>query len=171
VYHVRVVRIPDERVGVLIGEGGDTLAEIEDLTSTDITVEDGEVQVTGEDPLQEMTAQQIAKAIGRGFNPDDALRLLEENAGLAVINIKDFTNTDSGKERLKGRVIGRDGEAKRHIENETNTELAVYGKTVSVLGPLRGVEIAKKAVEMLLDGSSHAAAYRYLEQNKAQTIG
>lgn len=168
---MRIVRIPDERVGVLIGQDGETLEEIEELTNTDLTVEDGEVQVEGDDPLDEMTAQQIAKAIGRGFSPDDALRLLEENSGLAVINIKDFTNTDSGKERLKGRVIGRDGEARRHIQKETDTEIAVYGKTVSVLGPLRGVEVAKKAVEMLLNGRSHATAYRYLEQNKAQTIG
>ncbi|MDY6771596.1 MAG: KH domain-containing protein [Candidatus Nanohaloarchaea archaeon] len=167
---MRVVRIPDERVAVLIGEDGSTLEEIQDLTNTDLTVDDNEVTVEGDDPLQEMTARDIVKAIGRGFAPEKALRLLEDNAGLAVINVKDFTDTDNGQERLKGRVIGRDGEAKQHIQKETNTELAVYGKTVSILGPLRGLEVAKKAVEMLLDGSSHATAYQYLDQNKAQTI-
>ncbi|MDY6778403.1 MAG: KH domain-containing protein [Candidatus Nanohaloarchaea archaeon] len=150
---MRVVRIPDERVGVLIGEGGETVDEIQDLTDAEITIEDNEVTVDCDDPLDEIRALNIVKAIGRGFSPERALRLLEENSTLVVIDVTHFESTDNGKERLKGRVIGRNGEAKEHI-----------------LGPVRKVEVAKKAVEMLLDGRSHATAYQYLEQNKAQTL-
>jgi len=168
---VHVLRIPDERVGVLIGEDGATLNEIEELTQTDLTVEDGEVEIDGDDPLDELRAVNIVKAIGRGFNPKKAFRLLEENAGIAIIDVTRFAGTDNSKKRLKGRVIGREGEAKQHIENTTDTELAIYGKTVSILGPVSHVEVAKKAVEMLLEGRSHATAWRYIEQNQAKLLG
>jgi len=167
---VRVVRIPDERVGVLIGTNGETVDEIRELTNAQITMDDGAVQIECDQPLEEMRAANIVKAIGRGFKPDKAYRLLEENSSIVVIDVTDFASTDNGKERLKGRVIGHDGEAKAHIEKETDTEIAVYGKTVSILGPIAGLEVAKKAVEMLLSGSSHAAAYRYLEQNQAKLL-
>jgi len=162
---VRAVRIPEERTGFLIGKGGLNLDEIEELTGAEISVADNDVTIEHEDPLDEMTAANIVKAIGRGFEKDQALRLLEDNATLVVIDIKNFAGTDNSKERLKGRVIGRDGESKRHIESETNTEIAVYGKTVSIIGPMGGIEAAKKAVEQLLSGRSHATAYRTIEQH------
>lgn len=162
---VQAVRIPEERIGFLIGSNGSTLDEIEELTGADITVTDNEITVEHEDALDEMVAVNIVKAVGRGFGKDEALRLLEDNATLVVIDVNDFAGTDNSKERLKGRVIGRDGESKRHIESETNTEIAVYGKTISIIGPMGGIEAAKKAVEQLLSGRSHATAYRTIEQH------
>lgn len=161
---MRHLRIPEERVSVLIGEDGDTLQEVEDLTSTDIQVEGVEITIEGE-PLEEMRASNIVKAVGRGFSPDRALRLLEDNTDLCVIDVTQFAPTDSAKQRLKGRVIGRDGETRKKIENDTNTEIAVYGKTVSILGHVQNVEVARESVRMLLDGASHSTAYRYIEKN------
>jgi len=161
---VRHLRIPEERVSVLIGEDGETLREVEDLTSTDIDVDGVEVEIDGE-PLEEMRAVNIVKAVGRGFKPERALRLLEDNSDLCVIDVTEFAPTDSARQRLKGRVIGRDGETRKKIENDTNTEIEVYGKTVSILGNVQNVQIAREAVRMLLDGASHSTAYRYIEKN------
>ncbi|MDY6769362.1 MAG: KH domain-containing protein [Candidatus Nanohaloarchaea archaeon] len=161
---MRHLRIPDERVSVLIGEDGETLEEVEDLTGCDVDVDGVEVTIDG-DPLEEIRAFNIAKAIGRGFSPDRALRLLEDNADLCVIDVTEFAPTDSATERLKGRVIGRDGETREKIQNDTNTEIAVYGKTVSILGNVQNVQVAREAVRMLLDGRSHSTAYNYIEKN------
>lgn len=162
---MKTVAIPKERMGVLIGKDGETIGRIRDLLQCEVDVRDNDVFVEADDPLEEIRAINIVKAIGRGFSPDKALRLLEKNSSLAVISISDFADTDSSQKRLKGRVIGKKGSSKEKIENVTDTEIAVYGGTVSVLGPMKGVEIAKKAVEMLLNGSSHGNVYRYLENN------
>ncbi|MDY6761651.1 MAG: KH domain-containing protein [Candidatus Nanohaloarchaea archaeon] len=161
---MRHLRIPEERVSVLIGEDGETLQEVEDLTHADIQVDGVEVEIDG-DPMEEIRAFNIVKAIGRGFNPDRALRLLEDNADLCVMDVSEFAPTDNARERLKGRVIGRDGETREKIENDTNTEIAVYGKTVSILGKIQNVQVAREAVRMLLDGRSHSTAYNYIEKN------
>ncbi|MDY6789596.1 MAG: KH domain-containing protein [Candidatus Nanohaloarchaea archaeon] len=162
---MRLVRIPEDRVSVLIGKDGETLERIQELLNVDISVKENDAEIDSEDPMEELRAQNIVKAIGRGFPPEKAFRLLEDNSGLAVINIKNYASTDNSKRRLKGLVIGRDGETRRQFENMTDTEIAVYGKTVAILGPLANVEVAKKAVEMLLETGSHSAAYKYLENN------
>ncbi|MCJ7450256.1 MAG: KH domain-containing protein [Candidatus Nanohaloarchaeota archaeon QJJ-9] len=167
---MRVERIPDERVGVLIGEDGETVEELKELTNTEIEVDEGEINVEGEDPMEEIRAQRIVKAIGRGFSPEKAFRLLEDNSDIAIIDVTDYEETKNGKERIKGRVIGRDGEAKEHIENETDTEISVYGKTVSILGEVKNVHIAKKAVEKLLEGRSHGTAYQVIDKNRQKLI-
>ena len=68
---MKEVRIPEDRVAVLIGENGETKEEIEKMTDCDLTIKDNLVQIEG-DPLEEMDAQNIVKAVGRGFNPDKA---------------------------------------------------------------------------------------------------
>lgn len=166
---MRHLRIPEERVSVLIGEDGETVQEVQDLTGADIDVDGVEVAVDG-DPIEEIRATNIVKAIGRGFSPERALRLLEDNADLCVIDVTEFAPTDNAKERIKGRVIGRNGETREKIENDTDTEMAVYGKTVSILGNVQNVEIARQAVMMLLEGSSHSTAYQYIEKNRGKLV-
>lgn len=167
---MRYVRIPDERVSVLIGTDGETLEEITGLLNAEIEVaDDGEVEIHG-DPLEEIRAFNIVKAIGRGFAPERALRLLEDNANLAVIDVSEFGGTDNANERLKGRVIGRNGETREKIEEDTDTEIAVYGKTVSILGKMQNVEIAREAVIQLLEGRSHSTVYTYLKRNQSKIV-
>ncbi|MFB6292506.1 MAG: pre-rRNA-processing protein PNO1 [Candidatus Nanohaloarchaea archaeon] len=164
---MKEVKVPEERVGVLIGEDGETKEEFEDLTGCELGIEDNVVSVEGE-PLEEMIAENIVKAIGRGFNPDKAFKLIEEGVNFHMIDIKQFADTQKSRERLKGRVIGRDGEARRHIEKDANVDISVYGSTVGFIGQPQNIEIAREAVRMLLQGSSHATAYQYLEKNQAK---
>ena len=75
------LKIPRERVGVVIGKNGITKDEIENLTKTEIIVdsEAGTVAISPteetEDPLSVWKARYIVKAIGRGFNPKYRLNL------------------------------------------------------------------------------------------------
>jgi len=159
------VKIPEKRVGVLIGEGGETKREFEDVTDCDLTIEDNVARIEGS-ALDEMDGQKIVKAIGRGFNPDKAFRVIEKDFTFNYLDINRFANSVNDKERLKGRVIGRDGEARKHIEKMTETEISVFGKTIGFIGHPQNIQIAREAVKQLLNGSCHSTAYNYLEKNQ-----
>ena len=164
---MRELRIPEERVGVLIGEGGETKERIEEDTDTELEIEDNNVRIEG-GALDEMTSHKMVKSIGRGFNPKKAFKLAQENYEYHHLDISKFADTQNAQERLKGRVIGRDGEAREHIQKMTETEISVYGKTVGFIGPIRNIEIAQEAVKMLLNGRSHSTVYDYLEKNQSK---
>ena len=164
---MKEVRVPDERVGVLIGENGETKREFEDMTDCSLVIEDNLARVEG-DPIEELTASEIVKAIGRGFSPERAFNLLEKDKMLYLIDIGRFADTKNSEERLKGRVIGRDGEARRHVEKQTETDISVYGSTVGIIGKGSNVDVAREAIRMLLKGSNHSTAYNYLEKNQVK---
>lgn len=160
-------RIPEERVAVLIGENGETKEEIEDLTDCEITIEGNLIKAEGE-PVEELEAQKVIRAIGRGFNPQKALKIVERDVTLHVIDIKRFDDNKSRQKQLKGRIIGRDGETRRHIEKEANINLSIYGTTVAIIGKAQNIEVAVEVINMLLNGSSHSTAYSYLDRNQAK---
>lgn len=164
---MKELRVPEDRVAVLIGEDGQTKEDIEKMTETELTVKDNLVRIEG-DAFDELTAQKIVKAIGRGFNPEKAIRLVEKNTILYLLDVTDFDSNQSRQEELKGRVIGRDGETRRHIEKEANIDMSIYGTTVGMIGKAGNVQVARQAIEMLLNGSSHSTAYSYLEKNQAK---
>ncbi len=164
---MKEVRIPEDRVGVLIGEGGETKEDIAKMTECELEVEDNLAIIEGE-PLDEMNAVNVVKAVGRGFNPDKALRLVEKDVMLHIMDLNDFADTENSRNRLKGRVIGRDGETRRHLEKEAHVDISVYGKTVGIVGKAQNIEIVSEAIRMLLNGSSHATAYDYLEKNRSK---
>ena len=162
---MKEVKIPEKRVGVLIGEGGETKERFEDLTDCSLTV-NGNVAVIEGDAIDELDAQKIVKAIGRGFNPEKAFSIIEKDYTFNYIDINRFADTENDKERLKGRVIGRDGEARKHIEKMTETFISVFGKTIGFIGHTVNIQVARETVKQLLNGSSHATAYNYLEKNQ-----
>lgn len=164
---MKEVRIPEDRVAVLIGEGGETKEEIETVTNCDLEVNDNLARIEG-DTLDEMDAQNVVKAVGRGFNPDKALNLVEKDKILHLIDINNFANTDNDRERLKGRVIGRNGETRRHLEKEGNVDISIFGKTIGVIGVAQNIEIVQEVIKQLLNGRSHSSAYNYLEKNQAK---
>ncbi len=171
---VRRVRIPNERIAPAIGSDGEVKERIEDSTDVELEFdsESGEVTIKGseESPLGLMSARDIVKAIGRGFSPEKAFQLLQEENYLDIVDIVPYTGrSKKAKKRLKGRVIGEDGKTRRLIEEYTGTSLSIYGTTVACIGPPEKVQIVREAVEMLLDGAPHSAVYNFLEEKKKET--
>ena len=68
--------------------------------------------------------------------------------------------------RYKGRIIGKDGKTREIIVDMAEVDMAIYGKTVSLIGELENVMVAKEAVEMILNGSRHKSVYSFLENKK-----
>ncbi len=163
------LRVPKERVAVIIGEKGSIRRRIEKETSTKVYVNTSEeyVAISAEDNLNVYLCKDIIKAIARGFNPDIALRLLNEENTFEIVDIKEYSNKSRNKFiRLRSRVIGKEGKARKNIEKMTNTDVCVYGKTVGIIGSVGNVLIAKQAITKLLGGSPHGNVYRAIEDRK-----
>jgi len=163
------IRVPRERLAVLIGKKGEIKKEISRLTKTKIKIDskEGDVTIAGEDGLNVYNARQVIYAISRGFNPNRALELLNENIIFEVINISDYArNLKNDLRRLKARLIGRNGKAKKTIEYLANVNLSIYGKTISIIGKPENVDTARHAINNLLSGSRHGKVYAYLERQR-----
>lgn len=165
------VNIPLERVGVLIGEKGEVKEELMRRTRTLITVdsENGVVIIEPESPdvppYSVMKAQEVVKAIGYGFPPQKAFRLLDEDQVLVVIDLKRFAgDSPNHLKRIKGRIIGENGKARRTLEEVTGTYIVVGEAHVAIIGGYEEAEIARRAVEMLVEGRRHSTVYRFLER-------
>lgn len=161
------VKIPKERIAVLIGEKGATKRKLQNKTKTKIKVssKEGDVTIEGEDSLKVIKTKDIVKAVGRGFNPEIALELTKEEMILDLINIQDFSGkSKKAEERLKSRVIGTDGKARKMLEKMTNTNICVYGKTVAIIGKQEDVYLARRGVEIILNGAPHNNAYHWIQK-------
>lgn len=162
------LKIPKERVAVLIGTKGESKKHIESETKTKIEVDskEGDVSISGEDGLKLYAARELINAIGRGFNPKIALKLLNVDYSFELMNIGDLARSKNDLIRLKGRVIGQEGKSRKVIEELTNCELCVYGKTIGIIGPVEFTPFARRAIEMLLGGNTHASVFKYLEKQR-----
>jgi len=162
------VKIPQDRVGVLIGEGGETMREIESCAGVrlDIDSEDGSVGVeTTGDPVRALKAPDIVRAIGRGFSPQEALGLLDdEMMMLDLIDIKAASRNENDLRRQKGRLIGENGRTRELMEELTGASVVIYGSTLGAIGTPQQVKVVREAAEMILEGAPHGSAYSFLEQ-------
>ena len=164
-------RITRERIGVLIGKKGITKREIEEKTKTIITIdsEEGQVSIEGDEADGFLRAVEVVKAIARGFSPERAYTLFEdEDLFLEIIELSEVADGPGKLERIRGRIIGRDGKSRSQIEDLTNTEISVYGKTVGIIGMIEQVKVAREAIEMLINGVSHESVYSFLDRKKRE---
>jgi len=170
------IRIPRERVGVLIGPNGLVKEQIEkalgvklqiDSSTGDVSIE---LKTENNDPSKLFRAKDVVAAIGRGFSPEKAFRLLEnENMILEMIDLRQiFGKSESDIRRIRGRIIGRDGKTRKIIEELTETCISVYGHTVGIIGDFEKTQIARGAIDMLIKGAMHGTVYRYLHRKRRE---
>ena len=164
------LKIPKERVAVLIGKKGEIKKQIESATKTRLQIDskEGDVEIRGEDALKLYAAREVVRAIGRGFNPDVAMLLLKSDYGFDIIAIADYAKTKKDMERLKGRVIGEGGKSRTTIEQITECFICVYGKTIGIIGEFENMVMARRAIETLLAGSPHSGVFRWLEKRQKE---
>ncbi|MEA1993475.1 MAG: KH domain-containing protein [Euryarchaeota archaeon] len=163
------IKVPQKRIGTIIGKNGKTKRRIEENLSVSILVEDGTVKISKEsmdDPLAVWKARDIVKAMARGFSPRKAFQLFKNGKILEIIDLKQYIKTKKELLRKKGRVIGKNGKTREYIEEMTGAYVSIYGKSISFVGEFEDVYDAKKAVVMILRGKPHSVAYKYLENAK-----
>ncbi|AGB14795.1 universal archaeal KH domain protein [Halovivax ruber XH-70] len=162
------VKIPQDRIGVLIGSGGETMREIESAAEVrlDIDSENGSVAVeTVGDPVLGLKGPDIVRAIGRGFAPEDALALLDDELMMFdIVDIDTASRNANDMKRQKGRLIGENGRTRELMEELSGASVVIYGSTLAIIGTPEQVDVVRTAAEMLLDGAPHGAVYSFLEE-------
>jgi len=155
-----------DRVGVLIGKGGEVKKRIEDLTGCKIGIDtkNGVITIYGDDVDSVITASNIVKAINLGFSPDKAFILLDPDMNLHIIDVYTLLKKrdENNLRRVLGRIIGEKGKAKRIIEETTGTHISIYRNYVCIIGDFEGIYMADEAVKMLAKGLSHRVVYEKL---------
>lgn len=169
-------RIPKDRIAVLIGPNGSCREHIEKKLSVNLEInsETGDVEISLSDGVSDpsvfFAARDIVLAIGRGFSPSRAFRLLEdEETAFEIIDLREvFGKSNSNIRRVNGRIIGRDGKTRRLIEETSEASVSVYGHTVAIIGNPEQLEIARQAINLLIKGSPHSTVYKYLEKQRRE---
>lgn len=168
---IQEIKVPKDRIAVLIGKKGFVKKILQSKLHVKITIDSntGLVSIIGEDNLYVYDAKNVIQAIARGFNPEISLTLLNDDICFESINIADYSKNSKNKLlRLRSRVIGREGKARKNIEMLTHCNISIYGKTVSIIGNVEDVQLARKGIEHLLRGSEHSNVYFWIEQHKVK---
>jgi ribosomal RNA assembly protein len=169
-------KISRERIAVLIGPEGKVKKQIEKMLSVQLQIESETGGITiklaenAEDPSLLFKTKDVVTAIGRGFSPERAFRLVrDEEAVLDIIDLRTvFGKSESDLRRVKGRIIGMNGKTRKIIEELTEADVVIYGHTVGMIGKIEQVEAAKEAIQMLIRGSLHSTVYRFLHRKRRE---
>ena len=166
---MKYLRIPMERVAILIGHNGETKKEIEERSGIKIEIDSklGEIIIDDhriENPLIAIKVENIVRAIGRGFSPQNAYKLFDDDSDFFIFDLHDYVGKKPAHiRRLKSRIIGREGKTKKVLEELTDSRISIYGHTISVISDIFKMNILKKSIDMLITGSKHATVYRFVE--------
>ncbi len=174
------VPVRPERIGVIIGKGGRNRRALEEAFNVKLEVDSNSATVyivpkEETTPYNVMRAKQAIVAISLGFSVDAALKLSDDAYHLEIINLKDVTKHERDLHRIKSRIIGAEGKARKMIEDMAEVEMVIGDREVGIIGEYENVRVAREAIEMLIAGKSHQTVYRYLrnarrelERRKAQ---
>ncbi len=162
-------RIPMDRIGALIGRNGRNTRMIESTFNVELVVDSktGKVEILVKEDQSDasvlLIVKNIVNAIGRGFNPWKAMALKDDENSLLVLDLENYVGqSKNAQNRVKGRIIGKQGKSRKLLEELTECHLSVYGGTVGLIGAYEALPVAKKAVEMLLNGSFHKTVWNHL---------
>jgi len=165
------LKIPKDRIGAIIGKQGKVKQQIEKRCGVAIEIDSdsGDATITGTKPVEQMEAfkaVEVITAISRGFSPERAYRLFEDDEVLfQQVDLRDYAGrSPSALERIKGRIIGEGGKARRTIEELSGAHVSVYGHMVGVIGNFHEVKLATDSIAMLAKGSMHKTVYNMLQE-------
>ncbi|NPA99948.1 MAG: RNA-binding protein [Crenarchaeota archaeon] len=115
---------------------------------------------------QIMKAKEVIEAINYGFDVNTALELKKPNYVLMIVNLRDYIIDKSKINhliRIKGRLIGEEGRARKTIEELSGAKIVISDKSVAIIGEYENAKAAREAIEMLIQGRQHATVYRRLQ--------
>jgi len=161
------VPLRPERIGVLIGKEGANKALLEKTFNVVLHVDSKSSMVyispaEGATPFEVLRAKQAVEAISLGFSLEDALGLSDESWCFEVVDLSEVARNEGDLWRVKARIIGEGGKAKKNVEAMARVRIVVGDKVVGILGECENVEIARRAIQMLIRGRTHGAVYGYL---------
>ena len=169
----QIVKVPRDRIGVIIGKNGKVKGEIQDKCNVLIEIDSktGDAIISSQSEpmstrMEPFKAVEVITAISKGFSPRRAYRLIDgDEDTFQLIDLRDYAGKSSNSmERIKGRIIGEEGKSRRTIEDLTGAYISVYGHVVGLIGKSDQIKIASDAVTMLSKGKSHKSVYTMLQE-------
>jgi len=164
-------KIPVERVGILLSNKGEIIKTIQQRLDVKISIDPslGSVVIEpskSDTPVNNLfKAKDYIEAIGYGFSPERAERVLGEDQVLLVIDLKDQLRLpDNHLKRIKGRIIGEEGRARRNLEEISGCYISVYENYIAIIGDYESANAVKEAIQLLIEGREHSTVYRYLKR-------
>lgn len=127
-----------------------------------------EISFSGK-PENEYIAEQVIEALNLGFPFSDALKIKKENILFEILNIKEYAH-QKDFERIRGRIIGKDGRALKTISNLSDCNIELSGNRLGIIGDCENIRHVEEACKLLIKGSKHANVYAYLEKHQAEPI-
>ena len=130
-----------------------------------LSEEKGFIVIDGKDAYAVYIARNILDAIELGFEEGSALMLLNDDCMFEKINLKDYARPSRIK-TIRGRVIGREGKAKKVLQDLTDCSIVIHDNTIGIIGKTENVDLAVRAIKSLIRGSPHSTVYTFLERNQ-----
>ena len=167
-----LARIAKDRIGVLIGKGGDTKRAIEEEAGCQLHIDSDSGEISAEwgddsDPIIRLKMPDLIRAIGRGMSPQRAIQLLDDDVHLRMYDIREWVGKQPNQiKRMRGRVIGRGGRIPQLVEELSGVEIVVYRSTILVIGEIESLAVGSAAIERLLGGAEHGTVLKFLEKEK-----
>jgi len=141
---------------------------LEERLNVKITNKGREVFINGK-PEDEYIAEKVIEALNYGFEFKEAMLIKEEDFVLEIISIKDFTRRND-LIRIRARIIGKQGKAKKTLNELTKCFFQVKDNEVAILGDPEHIYNAQEAIKLIIKGSKHANVYKYLERNQPKLV-
>ena len=163
------ILIPTKRADLLKDKS--LLATICKRLGCKIEIVDGNVLLIEGDAMNEYNARVVMQAFARGFEFETACKLLSEENFFESIDMKEFFKNEEQIKRIKARIIGSDGKTKNYVQSVSGADLVIYGDTVSLIGDVDEIKVARAAVDILLEGGTHSKAYAIMEKARRRLKG
>ncbi len=95
--------------------------------------------------------------------------MLEEEKILNLIDLREYAGkSENAMLRIKSRLIGSDGKARKIIEDLSGALISIYGHTVAIIGEPDASNVAKEAIDKLAKGGTHKATYELLQKYRTK---
>jgi len=99
------IKVPLERIAVLVGQKGSTKELIEEKSTAMLNIDSdsGDVEIKDpKDALKGMRAREVVHAIARGFSPEKALKLFDnEYLMFEAIDLSNIARTEKDNRPIK----------------------------------------------------------------------
>ena len=173
----QLVKISEDRIGVIIGKNGKVKREIEEKCGVIINIdsETGDVVISSQlskdlSEMEPFKAIEIVSAISKGFSPQRAYKLLNEEYSFQLIDLRSYAGKSANSiQRIKGRIIGEAGKSRKTIEELSVALISVYGQYDGFIGNLEDIKLAIDAVILLSTGKTHRMVYNILQEARRKS--
>lgn len=154
--------IPTKRAELLKGEK--LFNSVRQRLGCKIEIVDENVLLIEGEALNEYNAGVVLQAFARGFEFETACKLLGDENFFESVDMKQIFKNEDQIKRIKARIIGSDGKTKSYVQSVSGAYLVIYGDTVSMIGSVNEIKIARAAIDILLAGGTHKNAYAIMEK-------